>query len=173
MSLSNLRGPRLPEFEDIGFVCPTCQSAVYGTWAFPHPLIVHWVLNPGLAVNEVLLGQRIPKITYYCKACGSETTYIRYYRCPECDRFHEEAIWTGSNGFGHWLGVICPDCGGEIPCVLNVTSWVILARLSPINWLLRALFGRRYLEWEQQRARLARDQLQSSLPPPDQGPARH
>ena len=149
------------ESHDTGFECPVCQSTEFSTWAFPHPLIVHWVLNPGLVVNELILGQRIPKITYFCKVCGSDTTYVRYYHCPDCGRFHEEAIWTGSNGFGHWLGVICPDCGGEIPCVLNVASWVILARLSPINWIMRMSFGRRYVIWEQARAHRARDELQT------------
>lgn len=143
------------------FRCPRCQSSNAAIWAFPHPLILHWVLNPGLAVNELLLGQRIPKITYFCKSCGSETTYFRYYQCPDCQRFHEEAIWTGSNGFGHWFGVICPDCGGEIPCVLNVVSWVILARLSPINWVLRQLFGRKYVTWEQHRAAASRFHLET------------
>lgn len=147
------------ESDSIGFECPICRSTKYATWAFPHPLIVHWVLNPGLVVNELLLGQRIPSITYYCAACGGHTTWVRYYRCPDCGRFHEEAIWTGSNGFGHWLGVICPDCGGEIPSVLNITSWLILAKLSPINWLLRSLFSDRYVAWEQGRAQLSRKVL--------------
>ncbi len=154
-------GDDLDDDEDNGeFRCPLCHSSNGATWAFPHPLIVHWVLNPGLAVNELLLGQRIPRITYFCRSCGSDTTYVRYYQCPDCERFHEEAIWTGSNGFGHWFGVICPDCGGEIPCVLNVVSWVILARLSPVNWVLRLLFGRRYVAWEQHRATVTRTQLE-------------
>jgi hypothetical protein len=147
---------------DIGFRCPVCQSMEFSTWAFPHVLVTHWVLNPGLAVNELLLGQRIPKITFFCRSCGSNTTYVRYYRCPDCEQFHPEAIWTGSNGFGHWLGVICPDCGSEIPCLLNLVSWVILARLSPINWMLRKLVGRRYIAWEQRRACAMRERLEES-----------
>ena len=144
------------DLDDIGFECPLCRSHDYSTWAFPHPLIVHWVLNPGLVVNELLLGQRIPTITYFCSQCAGGTMGQRYYRCVECGEFHQEAIWTGTNGFGHWLGVICPDCGSEIPCLLNVTSWIILARLSPINWILRLLVGQQYQEWEQQRSQRAR-----------------
>src|SRR5215213_3473660 len=92
------------EQHETGFVCPICNGHEFSTWAFPHPLILHWVLNPGLMVNELLLGQRIPKITYFCRHCGSETTGLRYYHCDACDRFHEETIWTDGNGFGHWLG---------------------------------------------------------------------
>jgi hypothetical protein len=154
-----------PDDHDGSFECPRCHSQEFGTWAFPHPLILHWVLNPGLIVNELILGQRIPKITYYCKQCGSDTTYVRYYQCPSCDHFHEEAIWTGANGFGHWLGMICPDCGTEIPCLLNIASWIVLARLSPINWTLRRLVGNRYLQWEQRRAQRSRAELNSLAEP--------
>lgn len=148
--------------EEQGFLCPECQSTDFKTWAFPHPLIIHWVLNPGIAVNELLLGQRIPTLTYFCDSCGESTTWARYYRCPDCGAFHQEAIWTGSNGFAHWFGIYCRDCGSEIPCVLNVISWVVLARLSPINWLLRWLFGRRYITWEQSRARASRDLIRNA-----------
>ena len=143
------------------FSCPNCRSCDFSTWAFPHPLILHWVLNPGLMVNELLLGQRIPKITYFCAHCGSEASYVRYFHCSGCNRYHEEAIWTGGNGFGHWLGDICPDCGGEIPCVLNIASWIVLARLSPMNLLLRKLVGSRYRQWEQRRAQQSRRNLEA------------
>lgn len=143
------------------FTCPHCRSHDFSTWAFPHPLIVHWVLNPGLMFNELLLGQRIPRITYFCTHCGGETGYLRYLHCCGCNQFHEEAIWTGDNGFGHWLGMICPDCGEEIPCVLNIASWIVLARLSPLNWLLRLLVGERYRRWEQHRASRSRMNLQA------------
>lgn len=160
------------KFDELVFECPDCHSNEFSTWAFPHPLIVHWVLNPGLMVNELVLGQRIPKITYFCARCGSETTYIRYFHCPGCNQFHEEAIWTGANGFGHWLGVICPDCGSEIPCLVNIASWIVLARLSPINWVVRKLVGQRYRAWEQQRAQASRAVLlaqRKSTPDTQQG----
>lgn len=31
-------------------------------WALPHPIVLHWILNPGLAFNELVLGQRLPKV---------------------------------------------------------------------------------------------------------------
>lgn len=153
-----------PGFDSLpAFECPRCQSTETLIWRFPHPLILHWVLNPGLVVNELLLGQRIPRITYACRQCGNSTTLLRYYQCPECGQFHPEAVWSGKNGFGHWLGLICPDCGGEIPCVINVTSWILLARLSPVNWVLRRLFAVRYAAWEQHRAWREREALMTAI----------
>ncbi len=35
----------------------------YKVWKLPHPMLLHWIINPGLAFNELILGQRIPKIT--------------------------------------------------------------------------------------------------------------
>jgi hypothetical protein len=42
---------------------------------------------------------------------------------------------------------------------LNIASWIVLARLSPINWTLRRLVGQRYLKWEQRRAQQSRAEL--------------
>jgi hypothetical protein len=35
----------------------------YKIWTWKNPLMLHWIINPGLAINELILGQRIPKIT--------------------------------------------------------------------------------------------------------------
>ncbi|WP_244213081.1 hypothetical protein [Idiomarina ramblicola] len=40
----------------------------YKVWRLPHPMLIHWVVNPGVAFNELALGQRIPKITLIDKA---------------------------------------------------------------------------------------------------------
>jgi hypothetical protein len=66
--------------------------------------------------------------------------------------FHDGIIWAKGHSFGHWLGIVCPDCGCRIPSLLNVTSWLILFLLSPIRWLLWRRFGERYQAYEQQRA---------------------
>jgi membrane protein implicated in regulation of membrane protease activity len=65
------------------------------------------------------------------------------------------------NGFGHWLGLICPDCGAGIPSLLNITSWLVLAVLSPLFWLSWWLFGKRYSTWERRRAARARQRIES------------
>ncbi|RZS94996.1 hypothetical protein BC751_0509 [Cecembia calidifontis] len=35
----------------------------YLIWNWENPLMLHWILNPGLANNELIMGQRIPKVT--------------------------------------------------------------------------------------------------------------
>ena len=31
-------------------------------WTWKNPIMLHWIINPGLVINELLLGQRVPKI---------------------------------------------------------------------------------------------------------------
>lgn len=33
----------------------------YKIWTWNNPVMLHWIINPGLAINELLLGQRVPK----------------------------------------------------------------------------------------------------------------
>jgi hypothetical protein len=130
--------------------------------ALPDLLYLHWILNPGLMVNELLLGTRIPKKTIVCERCPDSLGYRSYVHCPACGMIHSAMIWSGSNGFGHWLGLICPDCGARIPSLLNVTSWLVWSMLSPVFWLLWWLFGEKYLAWEKARAVTARERLRAA-----------
>lgn len=34
----------------------------YKLWSWKHPMVLHWIINPGLVINELLFGQRVPKI---------------------------------------------------------------------------------------------------------------
>jgi len=43
--------------------------------------------------------------------------------------------WSGRKAFGHWLGLICPECKKRIPCMWNYTSLLVLALLSPLWYL--------------------------------------
>ena len=91
----------------------------------------HMILNPGLAINELVLGQRFPKNLYNCKSCTTPLYERSWVHCPECDTFHSGMIWSGKNAFKHWLGMFCPSCGGEIPCLSNYTTRAILALTKP------------------------------------------
>lgn len=148
--------------EEMTFVCPRCGSEEYSIWKLPNLLFLHWILNPGLMVNELLLGQRLPSRLYLCKSCPQFTLDNQYVYCPACGEFHEGMIWAKNNAFGHWLGIVCPDCGCRIPSLLNLTSWFVLSKLSPISWLLWWSFGERYQAFEQGRAYRARTELMRS-----------
>ncbi len=34
----------------------------YKIWNWKSPVILHWIINPGLVINELILGQTIPKV---------------------------------------------------------------------------------------------------------------
>jgi len=41
-------------------------------------------------------------------------------------------IWGRKYCFRNWIGYVCPECGGEIPCLWNHTSRAILKFTAPI-----------------------------------------
>jgi hypothetical protein len=147
--------------DDLGFECPRCGGQAHSVRSLRHPVHLHWVLNPGLAVNELILGQRVPRKIFFCQSCPGPAAQRGYVYCPGCGAFHSALIWSGRNAFGHWLGAVCPDCRCRIPSVLNITSWLVLSKLSPVCWLLWWLFGSRYLSWEQTRSLAARERRAS------------
>ena len=135
-------------------VCHRCGGEKFGDFfVWWNPLILHWIVNPGLAVHEVLLGQRIPKDLFLCKKCPGITS--QYAECPGCSRFHHVKIWDRCP-FGNWLGLVCPDCGTSIPCHLNLTSRLVMLLLFPIRWVTRMLWGQQIRDRLQQRTVLSR-----------------
>ncbi len=141
--------------------CPRCEGSVFSVLALPDPVYLHMILNPGLMVTELFLGLRMPNKMMVCETCPGPVMSRVFIHCSACGTTHEPLIWSGRNGFGHWLGLICPDCGARIPYLLNVTSWLVWSKLSPVFWLLWWLFGKRYLAWERKRAVAERDRLQA------------
>jgi hypothetical protein len=117
------------------YTCPKCKRSDFKQWKLPHPMIVHWVLNPGLAFNELALGQRVPKLQLICRTCEGAVMERAYVPCPTCRYMHWGRLWKRSRGFGNWRGISCPACGAPIPCIWNVFSLLILAVVSPI-WAL-------------------------------------
>jgi len=115
--------------------CPKCKGSNLKKWALPHPLIVHWVLNPGLAINEVLLGQRLPSTQLICRDCDGPMVDRSYVPCPNCKEMHLGRLSSKGYAFKRWRGSSCPSCGGEIPCLWNLFSLLILGLTSPL-WLI-------------------------------------
>jgi hypothetical protein len=116
-------------------VCPKCDGHDFKLWQWPHPLIVHWVLNPGLAFNELAFGQRLPKVQAICQRCDAPLYDRSYVPCPHCTTMNAGRYWSKRNGFGNWLGYVCPACSQRIPCLWNVFSLLILALTSPLWYL--------------------------------------
>lgn len=124
----------------VEFECPQCKGHVCEVWGLKSSnlgirlLYWHMLLNPGIAFNELVCGQRSPENMYVCKSCTTPFVDRTYAHCPDCESFHAGRIWSYSNAFGHWLGLVCPTCGSVIPCMWNFTSRVLLALTAPIWW---------------------------------------
>ena len=110
------------------------DKETYKVYSWKNWMILHFILNPGLALNELVLGQRIPKVTLEDKTSDKPRAERSYVPCPHCDTLHDGRIWSTENGtaFKNWFGLYCPNCGEIIPCVRNITSFLILAVTFPI-----------------------------------------
>ena len=125
----------------------------YKVWKLPHPMLLHWIINPGLAFNELILGQRIPKVTLIDKTSNAPLMERQYIPCPQCNALNDGRLWSNSNSLGHWFGYVCPECHGRIPCFWNITSLILLAIAFPI-WISCKIFGEE--KWlEKEKSRLA------------------
>lgn len=134
----------------------TYDDTRYKRWALPHPMLLHWIINPGLAFNEVILGQRIPKLMLIDQTSTKPLMERTFVPCPECGALHDGRLWAKGKAFGHWFGYVCPDCTKVIPCLRNLTSFVLLAVTFPA-WIVPVLLWReRWLEIELTRVRAAR-----------------
>ncbi|WP_439635012.1 hypothetical protein [Oceanicaulis sp.] len=110
----------------------------YDAWTWKHPLILHWVLNPGLAINELVLGQRIPRLTLIDTQSEAPLVDRQYIPCPHCQALNPAVVYKNAR-FGNYAGLVCPECGEEIPTVKNALTWLLLM----ISWPLWAPFKRR------------------------------
>src|SRR5205814_1755179 len=107
-------------------------------WGPNNPMMLHWVLNPGLAFNELVLGQRIPREMLMCPGCRQS-----FLRCVACRRLQPMAGALNAP-VGMWNGLHCPDCGAAIPMLRNLVSGAILGlgKLALLPWRGKAKTGR-------------------------------
>ena len=120
-------------------------------WAFPHPLVLFWVLFPPLIFNELLLGQRSPKVMLIDKESDKPLLERTYVPCPHCETLNDGRLWAKWNALGHWFGLVCPSCHQIIPCLWNIFSLAILAITFPLWYFPVRFFRRRWLEKEKER----------------------
>ena len=120
-------------------------------WAVPHPLILFWVLFPALIFNELILGQRQPKVSLIDKKSDKPWLERCYIPCPHCETLNDTRLWAKGNAFGHWFGLVCPSCHQIIPCLWNIFSLAILAITFPLWYFLARFIRPRWLEKEKER----------------------
>lgn len=137
------------------------DTAKYDVWALPRLVLLHWVLNPGLVFNEVVLGQRVPRAMLVERQSPQPLSDRFLVPCPHCAAVHPGRLWGGWNAFCHWLGYVCPGCGGFIPGLWNVFSLLLLAALLPLWIVPLLLFRERWRQYEFRRVRRALASLPS------------
>lgn len=122
----------------------------YKVWKLPHPVLVHWMINPGLVVNELAFGQRQPKVTLIDKTSNAPLMERTIVPCAHCGALNDSRLWGKGNAFGHWFGFICPECGGKIDCLWNIFSLLVLALTFPIWLPIRKIYEDRWYQNKKQ-----------------------
>ena len=117
------------------YKCPQCAGSNFKRWEFPHLNSLFWIFNPVSVINEIVLGQRFPKIHLICKDCEGAFVERAYIPCPSCDMMHFQCLRWGWAGCLKWRGLSCPSCGEAIPCLWNVFSLLVLLVTFPL-WCL-------------------------------------
>ena len=147
------------------------EDTKFKTWKLSHPMLLHWVLNPGLCVNEVLLGQRVPKVTLIDKTSDAPLVERSYVECPHCHTLHNGQLWGAGNTFRHYAGYYCVTCEEKIPTLLNIFSILLLILLFPIWKPLQLIYGARFKAWELKRLRQAQARIAGQADTPAEKPS--
>ena len=123
----------------------------YTIWTVRHPLIWFWLLFPITILNELIFGQRIPKVMLTDKESDKPWMERTYVPCPHCETLNDQRLWAKSNAFGHWFGYVCPRCHQVIPCLWNIFSLAVLAITYPLWYFPTRSFRQKWLEIEKKR----------------------
>ena len=101
------------------------------TWK--NPITLFWIATPIFAVNELLFGLRVPKISLLERNKTKTLSERTWIPCPHCQTLHSGLKWSEQNktAFKNWFGYYCDNCGKIIPCLMNLTSFIILAVTFP------------------------------------------
>jgi hypothetical protein len=129
------------------------NTTKYKVWTWKHPLMLHWILNPGIAVNELILGQRIPKVTLVEKENKAPLGERTFIPCPHCNTIHSSLKWTSQNktAFKNWFGLYCDNCGKIIPCLTNLTTYIILGVTFPVWIWFRKRWKQKWLQIQKEK----------------------
>jgi hypothetical protein len=125
----------------------------YKVLTWKNVLKLHWIINPGLFINELILGQRIPKISLIERNRNKTLAERSFVPCPHCSTIHSALKWTPQNktAFKNWFGLYCDHCGKTIPCLRNLTSLLILVITFPIWIWFRKRWKQKWLVFQKDR----------------------
>jgi hypothetical protein len=88
-----------------------------------------------MAINELVFGQRVPKKMLIEKDRTKSLQERTMIPCPHCNTVHPGYKWsTTNNAYKNWFGLYCDHCGKTIPCLMNLTSFILLLITFPL-WI--------------------------------------
>jgi hypothetical protein len=131
------------------------DKTVYKLWDWKSFVVLHWILNPGLVFNELVLGQTIPKVMLI-ELAGKLPFFKRsFVPCPHCGTLHSGLKWSAQNktAVWNWFGYYCDNCGGIIPVQRNLTTLLLLGITYPIWVWFKDSLRQRWLENQPERFR--------------------
>jgi len=94
---------------------------------------LYWILNPFMAIKELVFGQRVPKIILIERHFNKSLRERTKIPCPHCETLHSGLKWSlNNNASKNWFGLFCDHCGRTIPCLTNLTSYLFLVLTFPV-----------------------------------------
>lgn len=125
----------------------------YKIYTWKNWMMLHSILNPGIAFNELVFGQRCPRIILEDKTIHKPRFERTFFPCPHCNTLHDARTWSIKNGtaFRNWFGLYCKTCGNIIPCLINALSFLILTITFPIWGWFRNRLRAKWLEKQPKR----------------------
>lgn len=116
------------------------------TWKNPDMLF--WIINPGIIINELIFGQRVPKVMLIDRESDKPLSEKTHIPCPHCGTLHANQKLTPQNktAYGNWFGLYCDHCKNTIPCLRNLTSFLFLVISAPIWYWFKDLWKKKWLE---------------------------
>ena len=70
----------------------------YKVYTWENGMVLHWILNPGLAINELILGQRVPKVSLEDRASDKPMIERSFVPCPHSEKIHDGRTWSTQTG---------------------------------------------------------------------------
>lgn len=124
------------------------DESKYKIWNWRTFSFFHWIINPGIAINELLLGQRVPKVMLIDKQSDKPLMERTYVPCPHCETVHESVVWShkNKNVFKNWYGLYCPSCGNVIPCLSNIFTRIARVVTYPLWFWKKEVMKAKWIE---------------------------
>ena len=120
----------------------------YKMWTWKSPVMLYWIINPWFVFGELVLGLRKPKVMLIERNASKSLVERTLIPCPHCQTLHLGLKWSKQNKTAskNWFGLYCDSCGQIIPCLTNLTSYILLGLTIPIWFLFKDKWKAKWLE---------------------------